>query len=991
MKTIIIKYGSNKIEQLKREDSDELLSVQAVANSWQNVVSLRKSSPSVPGLRPAQFGALCAIRAHWTVSNDTATIVMPTGTGKTETMIATVVSEQIERSLIIVPSDMLRRQTAIKFLNFGILRQISIIDKAAASPAVCLLKAKPQGVDELQDILEKSNVIVTTMSLLKSFSDEFFNALKERIQTYIIDEAHHIAAGTWASVKHKLSSLRCLQFTATPFRNDGKKMDGKIIYNFPLALAQEQGYFQPIQFSPIWEYDEENADRAIAQAALNQLQKDIAAGYNHTVLVRAKDKKTADRLFSEIYSPLCSEFKPVLIHSGVPSSTRNASLKALKEGVSRVVICVDMFGEGIDISTLKIAAMHDKYKSLPITLQFIGRFARTDSGLGPATFITNIANDDLNNALCELYAQDSDWNKLLPTLSSEAIDQELSLQELAEGFDHPDLRGLTIQQLRPKISMAAYAVRETEWNVDKVYSFFGAEERIISINNDQKIVVVIEKNEESINWTTYKGINDIMWNMHLVYWNPKLKLCYINSTVKNLSDELANAIFPSAQRIKGENVFRCLSGIKRLLLGTVGLKSAIDGPIKYRMFAGLDIGNGIAESQKETSFKSNLFGVGFEGNGQISIGCSYKGRIWAKWVESIDYWMKWCDSIAIKLIDDSINTGEIFKGALIPEIISSYPNSIPYMIEWPLDLSLQTNDNVRIFYDGKSYPLYDIDIRLETGMAETPLVFSIGNGTFIEKYGLRVSQDGFKIYSLDQSKARLLYGKKDILLVEYFNKNQPQIKFVDQSTLEGNILVRLNNVPQVFSTDSIEAWDWGPTDIQIESQTERRNPVSIQYHVIDVMKRTDQYSVIFDDDGAGEVADIVGIIDDKDRIEIHLFHCKYAHGEKKGSRVADLYEVCGQAEKSVKWCAYTGGIIERLIKREVDRSKHNGTRIEIGSLRKLRELQNKLKRVPACVKINIVQPGVDSAAISTDMARLLNGTAAYLLDTYGIQLKLICS
>ncbi|WP_258863412.1 hypothetical protein [Streptococcus agalactiae] len=36
-----------------------------------------------------------------------------------------------------------------------------------------------------------------------------------------------------------------------------------------------------------------------------------------------------------------------------------------------------MFGEGIDIPSLKVAAIHDKYKSLPITLQFMGRFARS--------------------------------------------------------------------------------------------------------------------------------------------------------------------------------------------------------------------------------------------------------------------------------------------------------------------------------------------------------------------------------------------------------------------------------------------------------------------------------------------------------------------------------------------------------------------------------------------------------------------------------------
>ena len=84
-----------------------------------------------------------------------------------------------------------------------------------------------------------------------------------------------------------------------------------------------------------------------------------------------------------------------MIHSDIPAKQRNESIKALKEGASKIVVCVDMFGEGIDIPRLKIAAVHDKYKSLPITLQFIGRFARSSEGLGTATVITIIANDDL--------------------------------------------------------------------------------------------------------------------------------------------------------------------------------------------------------------------------------------------------------------------------------------------------------------------------------------------------------------------------------------------------------------------------------------------------------------------------------------------------------------------------------------------------------------------------------------------------------------------
>ena len=51
------------------------------------------------GFRSPQLGAIYAIKSHWTVSNSAATIVMPTGTGKTEVMIATVVSEKCKKNL----------------------------------------------------------------------------------------------------------------------------------------------------------------------------------------------------------------------------------------------------------------------------------------------------------------------------------------------------------------------------------------------------------------------------------------------------------------------------------------------------------------------------------------------------------------------------------------------------------------------------------------------------------------------------------------------------------------------------------------------------------------------------------------------------------------------------------------------------------------------------------------------------------------------------
>jgi len=71
------------------------MDVNDVITSWQNsnFNYVESKSETEVGLRSAQLGAIFAIKSHWTVSTAPATIVMPTGTGKTEVMIATVISE----------------------------------------------------------------------------------------------------------------------------------------------------------------------------------------------------------------------------------------------------------------------------------------------------------------------------------------------------------------------------------------------------------------------------------------------------------------------------------------------------------------------------------------------------------------------------------------------------------------------------------------------------------------------------------------------------------------------------------------------------------------------------------------------------------------------------------------------------------------------------------------------------------------------------------
>ena len=980
--------GKNYIYQSK-EKGQPYSTAEEVTASWNNVVSLNSCGEK---LRVAQRGALFSIKAHWTVSSEPATIVMPTGTGKTETMIATVVSEMIHRTLIIVPSDLLRKQTAEKFFKFGILQEVGVIEKSAIRPVVAVLKKTPSSVDELKQLLDKSNVIITTMSLLKYFDDSYLELFSQTIDALIVDEAHHIAAKNWATVKYKLRKLKCLQFTATPFRNDGKKVDGKIIYNFPLSKAQEQGFFQKINFQPLMEFDDRKSDMSIAVAAVNQLDKDLKNGYNHVILVRAKDKKSADRLYCDIYDKYFKKYNPVLIHSGLPKKEKEKNMLALKNGKSKIVVCVDMFGEGIDVPNLKIAAIHDKYKSLPITLQFVGRFARTSEGLGDATIITNIADDELSESLAELYSQDSDWNMMLNILSDQEIGKEISLQNLAQGFDISSIGGISIEQLKPKVSMIAYHTDCDSWNVSNLCRHFDADNSFITINNDKKIIAIVEKVDSNIEWSSFRGVQDTNWHLHLIYWNQSIKTFFVNSTVKGVSDLLAGCLFNKYEKIQGEMVFRCLNNINRLMLGTVGLKSAIDGPIRYKMFAGVDIGEGIAQSQKETSTKSNLFGSGYDGKGKVSIGCSYKGTIWSKWVDNIEYWANWCDDIAIKLNDKSIDTDKIFEGALIPEIVHEMPDSVPYSIEWPYDMDLLNDNSVILNCGGNEISIYEAGLSLIDSTDSAVVSFSVCVGNKSTQYDFFMKDKEYCFVKKNGLDVKIKYKRQEILLEDFFKEYPPRIKFANQSILEGNYLVKITLSPPNFDYADLIKWDWNGTDISKESQGYSHDSQSIQYKVIQNMISSNKYSVIFDDDSAGEVADVICIEELPKKIIIHFIHCKFSHEAFPGARINDLYEVCGQAEKSVKWCQEPTEIIERMIKRETKRTASGKpSRFEVGDLYELRKIRNKMRLCPTKFEMSIVQPGVDGSAITDDMKRLLNCTKSYLKDTYSIDFKVICS
>lgn len=523
------------------------------------------------------------------------------------------------------------------------------------------------------------------------------------------------------------------------------------------------------------------------------------------------------------------------------------------------MVCVDMFGEGIDIPTLKIAAIHDKYKSLPITLQFIGRFARTSgNNLGDAKLITNVAMDDLKDSIEELYRQDSDWNLLLNIHSHQAIDKEVELSEFIGKFEKGHVKEIDLSQLKMKISTRMFRYPTERTFVDGWKLVLDLDRTTSLINEEDSVYIFIEEIETKVVWSDQKDIVQYDYDFFVLFLDKENGIIHINETDTGKGNRLVENIFPEAIAIKGDSVYRSLNEINRLMIGTLGLKQQPSGRISFRMFAGTDIKSGISEAVVSGSTKSNLFGYGYQGGERISIGCSCRGKVWMRWVERINFWTEWCQEIGKKVLDDTIDTNNILNNSLTLEVLKEFPEGVPYKILLPevIETSNNSTKQVYITKEQKAYPFFQSELRnpiLVDGNLR--FEFLINERKFIFEQIINESSYSFK--QIEGEELIIKSGKSTVKMIDYLYEYSPEISFIQNN---GTITVVQENLKTVIkpksgiqlSSDALIAINWNGLGVNIksESQGRGRKTDSIQYATIHNI--VDQSSdIIFDDDGYG--------------------------------------------------------------------------------------------------------------------------------------------
>jgi superfamily II DNA or RNA helicase len=796
--------AGNDLRQIARESWRSQVNLpQEVRNEDGKIVSL--------GLRSAQIGAIHALAAHITVSSKPGLIVMPTGTGKTEVMLTTLLMNRPERLLVLVPSDLLRLQMFDKFCSLGKLRDLGVVAHEIINPVVGRIKG---GIENEQlDSLARCNVVISTVASLSGMKDKVRRKFRKLFDLVYFDEAHHVPSNSWEQLLEEFQDQRVFQFTATPFREDGRRMPGRIIYNFPLRMAQAHGLFRRIRFREVLESDDQEADRAIAEAAVKALREDLAAGKDHLLLARTDSKDNAQRLL-ELYAKEYGDLSPVAIYSGVPQVREK--MKSILAREHRVIVCVDMFGEGFDLPNLKVAALHKPHKSLAVTLQFCGRFTRDAKDIGDATLVANIADPKVSDAIEELYAEDSDWNELIPELSSRAIESQIDFSDFLERMDRSE-KGedelFDLNVLKPKTSTVMYktksfAPRQFRKGLPK-----NLEIERTWISKDKDLLVFITHSRVPIEWATIKETSNEIWDLYILSFDAKLGLLYINSSFKSsIHSELAEAVGDKNTKIvSGEQMFRAFSGINRLIFYNAGLYSR-GTKLRFRMYTGLDIADAISPSAQVGSSKSNLFGVGYQNGARTSIGASHKGRIWSMSSSSIPDWRQWCSQIASRVLDASIPENDFLKHTLIPKEIEALPAKEFFSGALPMECYAAEAQDFRLYAAAKEVPFADFAITSHTKLSNTELLleteFGTGHGAIFRLcWGPKPGD-----FSVIQKSGNILEIQKGVercKLADFLQQHPPSLFATDGSEVRGGAYLEVRDqLPFTFSPSAIQVGPW---------------------------------------------------------------------------------------------------------------------------------------------------------------------------------------
>jgi superfamily II DNA or RNA helicase len=968
--------------------------------------------------RRPQLGALGAVMAHWSLGRDEPTLVsIPTGTGKTAVALAApfVATKPPQRILVLAPARQLRRQLAEQFGSYDQLRRIGVLPDDVPNPSVYEMTGRATDWTELE---QYDVVVALPNSISPVHYREDQQPPAELFDLLIVDEAHHAPARTWTAVLEHFACAPSLLLTATPERRDGRPIPGSLAYYYPLRRALDEGLYKPIE--PVLisapaakrECDEAIATRASALLAEDGLGTSV-------LLVRAG---TVPRLgeLKEIYTRAGVEL--VLLHNRLSQETQREVVRRLKTGSVRAVGVVGMLGEGFDLAAIRLVAYHDKHRSVPATVQLIGRLARVDPGFPQPSRLITVADADvypeLRGVLAELYAEDADWAVVLPGI----LDQDIEAAQEDRAFIAalPESTAeVEPAHLHPSKRALVYEV-PAEWEPEYLSAIpqeFGpgaslAGGRVLysGVVPDAGMLVVVIRYVDHPRWSNDPALSNTRYELHVAIHRRPPRTTLPGFVLLNLDREGLRRHFEKLLGIDAiatptgpERLGPYLDSLDRLSVSSVGIRNtnaATRGRASYRNFMGSGVDRGLRTVDMARSALGHVMFQLNTGTGSANAGAAIeKSKVWLTRYGPLRELSEWATATTQLLwFPQMARQGPLLPGVDRGQTLESWPQTRPLAAELApslLGMGLELWAGTSRVGSIEDLELYvnDDPTGTLTGIEapEPNLLHMIGvlndrdAGTQRCVWRAVIDTDGH-IASDPDLEVRRGFSTRERLST-FLEQSAPTIYFLDGTTTIGSILYD-SRTPTAFDLGRLREATWHMVDITAET---RRTATKRNHGKRSIHERLEEYLLeqprvgtsrwILCNDGAGELADYL-VIEElaSGEVALALWHAKAAKRSNISVRIGDFQEVVAQAIRS-RGALPSTTLWEQLGRRLIGEESPKAT-VVAGSdgTEALRqhlglaeyeneELQPWTQRFPIVRgTIGIAQPGLSAAQLRADLA-----------------------
>lgn len=357
-------------------------------------------------LREPQREAHRAVRNHFAVDSDHAIVQIPVGCGKTGVIATLPFGIAKGRVLVITPNLMIRSGVAdaldiTNHKNFW--RKTNVLRDFSSGPYRAVL----DGIDANIHDCNESDFVIANIHQLASSADRWLPQFPpDYFDVIIIDEGHHNVAPSWTKVFSRFPSAKAISLTATPFRGDGARPIGKVIYRYPFTRAMVKGYIKQIHsrnvapselvfsyrddshkhtLDEVLELREEawfrkgvalsvECNTHIVEASIKYLtEMRSRTGFHHQLIAVACSVDHARQIRS-LYAERGLTARE--IYSELDEDKKDSIIAELKRGKLDCIVQVQMLGEGFDHPPLSVAAVFRPFRSLSPYIQFVGRVMR---------------------------------------------------------------------------------------------------------------------------------------------------------------------------------------------------------------------------------------------------------------------------------------------------------------------------------------------------------------------------------------------------------------------------------------------------------------------------------------------------------------------------------------------------------------------------------------------------------------------------------------